>query len=171
MNLIHKNFRKFCLRLHLWLGLLSGIVVFIVCITGCLYAFKDEINDATQPWRFVSPKPSPLLMPEEILKVANNHTGKNTPTAITYGETTDAVFVDYMDFKTTSYTVFINPYTGKVIHSVCKEPGETDFFSFILKGHRTLWIPGKAGKLMIGYSVVIFVINNRACTLVSPEME
>lgn len=52
-------------------------------------------------------------MPEEILKVANNHTGKNTPTAITYGETTDAVFVDYMDFKTTSYTVFINPYTGK----------------------------------------------------------
>ncbi|WP_270565842.1 PepSY-associated TM helix domain-containing protein [Bacteroides finegoldii] len=97
----------------------------------------------------------PLLMPEEILKIANNHTGKNAPTAITYGETTDAVFVDYM----TSYTVFINPYTGKVIHSVCKEPRETDFFSFILKGHRTLWIPGKAGKLMIGYSVVIFVIT------------
>ena len=94
-------------------------------------------------------------MPEEILKIANNHTGKNAPTAITYGETTDAVFVDYM----TSYTVFINPYTGKVIHSVCKEPRETDFFSFILKGHRTLWIPGKAGKLMIGYSVVIFVIT------------
>ena len=59
MNLIHKNFRKFCLRLHLWLGLLSGIVVFIVCITGCLYAVKDEFNDATQPWRFVSPEPSP----------------------------------------------------------------------------------------------------------------
>lgn len=109
MNLIHKNFRKFCLRLHLWLGLLSDIVVFIVCITGCLYAFKDEFNDATQPWRFVSPEPSPLLMPEEILKIANNHTSKNTPTAITYGEMTDAVFVDYM----TSYTVFINPYTGK----------------------------------------------------------
>ena len=36
-------------------------------------------------------------MPEEILKIANNHTGKNAPTA------------DYM----TSYTVFINPYTGK----------------------------------------------------------
>ncbi len=48
-------------------------------------------------------------MPEEILKIANNHTGKNAPTAITYGETTDAVFVNYM----TSYTVFINPYTGK----------------------------------------------------------
>ena len=51
-----KTFRKACAKLHLWLGLLSGIVVFIVCITGCLYAFKDEITDAMQPWRFVDPQ-------------------------------------------------------------------------------------------------------------------
>src|SRR5690625_5454168 len=31
--------------IHLWLGLVSSVVVMIVCITGCIYAFKNEINN------------------------------------------------------------------------------------------------------------------------------
>ncbi|MBK7668144.1 MAG: PepSY domain-containing protein [Sphingobacteriaceae bacterium] len=30
--------------LHLWLGLASGLVVLIVSITGCIYAFEKEIK-------------------------------------------------------------------------------------------------------------------------------
>lgn len=145
--------------LHLWLGFTSGIVVFVVCITGCLYAFKDEVIDATQPWRFVSPESAPILMPEEILEIANQHVGRTTPTAITYGEATDAVFVDYRDFKSTSSTVYINPYTGEVVKSIHLKPGETDFFSFVLKGHRNLWLPGKIGKPIVGFSILLFVIT------------
>ena len=159
MSLLRKRIRKICLQLHLWLGLASGIVVFVVCITGCLYAFKDEIVDATQPWRFVSPQPDPMLLPEKILEIANNHSGKSSPTAITYGEKTDAVFVDYNDFSSPSSTVFINPYTGLVLKSIHHKAGETDFFSFILKGHRSLWIPGKTGKAIVGFSVLLFVIT------------
>src|SRR5690606_15935348 len=29
--------------IHLWLGLFSSVVVMIVCITGCIYAFNNEI--------------------------------------------------------------------------------------------------------------------------------
>lgn len=159
MNFTRKNIRKISLQLHLWLGLTSGVVVFIVCITGCLYAFKDEIKDATQPWRFVKQESAPMLLPEEILKIANEHTGNTAPTAITYNEPTDAVWVDYNDFVTASTTAYINPYTGEVIKSIRKEPGEMDFFSFVLKGHRALWIPGKTGKMIVGCSILIFVIT------------
>jgi hypothetical protein len=31
--------------LHLWLGLASGLVVFILGLTGCIYAFEDEIRE------------------------------------------------------------------------------------------------------------------------------
>lgn len=31
--------------LHLWLGLLSSLVVFIICLSGSIYAFKTQIND------------------------------------------------------------------------------------------------------------------------------
>ena len=31
--------------LHLWLGLASGIVIVIICLTGLTWSFKDEITD------------------------------------------------------------------------------------------------------------------------------
>jgi uncharacterized iron-regulated membrane protein len=32
---------------HLWIGLSSGLIVFIVvAITGCVYVFSDEITNA-----------------------------------------------------------------------------------------------------------------------------
>ena len=77
-----KTFRKACAKLHLWLGLLSGIVVFIVCITGCLYAFKDEITDAMQPWRFVDPQEKEFLLPSRILAIADSVMEGASATAI-----------------------------------------------------------------------------------------
>ena len=42
--------------LHLWLGLVSGIVVVIVSITGCLFVFQQEItNIARHDVLFVQP--------------------------------------------------------------------------------------------------------------------
>ncbi|MBC9929229.1 PepSY-associated TM helix domain-containing protein [Chitinophaga qingshengii] len=36
--------KKTILRIHSWLGLMSGLVVFILGITGCIYAFIDEVK-------------------------------------------------------------------------------------------------------------------------------
>ncbi len=49
-----KNYLKsYISTLHLWLGLSSGLIVFIISITGCIYAFQKEIQDATQSFRYV----------------------------------------------------------------------------------------------------------------------
>ncbi len=90
---MNKTFGRLCAKLHLWLGLLSGIVVFIVCITGCMYAFKDEITDATQPWRFVAPLEKSFAF--RLLAIADSVMGGASATAITYGERSDAAWVDY----------------------------------------------------------------------------
>ncbi|MBD1260514.1 PepSY domain-containing protein [Maribacter polysiphoniae] len=37
------TFRKLMNDLHLWLGVGSGIILFIVCFTGCILAFEKEI--------------------------------------------------------------------------------------------------------------------------------
>lgn len=115
---MNKTFRKACAKLHLWLGLLSGIVVFIVCITGCMYAFKDEITDATQPWRFVAPLEKEFLPPSRLLAIADSVMGGASATAITYGERSDAAWVDYYQPEAGMSTVFINPYSGQVLKSV-----------------------------------------------------
>ena len=32
-------------KIHQWLGLTSGLLVFIIAVTGCLYAFQEEIQN------------------------------------------------------------------------------------------------------------------------------
>jgi uncharacterized iron-regulated membrane protein len=38
------SFKKTIGKLHLWLGLSTGLIVFIVSITGAMYVFKEEIQ-------------------------------------------------------------------------------------------------------------------------------
>ena len=156
---MNKTVRKACAKLHLWLGLLSGIVVFIVCITGCMYAFKDEITDATQPWRFVAPLEKEFLPPSRLLAIADSVMGGASATAITYGERSDAAWVDYYQPEAGMSTVFINPYSGQVLKSVVNHNGDFDFFRLVLSGHRTLWLPREIGSPIVGYSVLIFLIT------------
>lgn len=35
--------------LHLWLGLASGVIVLIVCITACIWVFNEEITALLEP--------------------------------------------------------------------------------------------------------------------------
>ncbi|WP_286406953.1 PepSY domain-containing protein [Myroides odoratimimus] len=37
-------FKKYMLKLHLWLGLLSGIIVLIVSLTGTVFVFNEDIS-------------------------------------------------------------------------------------------------------------------------------
>lgn len=58
------KFKKTVGVVHLWLGLSSGIIVFIVAITGCLYAFQEEIQNLTEDYRFVTEQQSQFLPPQ-----------------------------------------------------------------------------------------------------------
>lgn len=103
--------RKFFFKLHLWLGLASGIVVFIVCITGCLYVFKDEITAISKPWLKVESQERATLKPTELTSIAAKAVSNSQPSAITYGEKTDAVWVDLNENQSGTFsTVYMNPY-------------------------------------------------------------
>ena len=48
------NIRKIFARLHLWLGILSSILVVIICTTGATYALREYINyDNDDFWTWV----------------------------------------------------------------------------------------------------------------------
>ena len=39
------GFKKAIGKLHLWLGLSTGLIVFIISITGAIYVFQEEITN------------------------------------------------------------------------------------------------------------------------------
>ncbi|MBM6993945.1 MAG: PepSY domain-containing protein [Prevotella sp.] len=152
--------RRILKWLHLWLGILSGIVVVIVCLTGGLYVFKDELTAIGEPWRTVHAENRPFLKPVEMVGRAKRVMGDASPSAITYGKRDEAVWVDY--FQTVdggSAKVFLNPYSGQVLHVTRHAPGDFQFFNFILQGHLRLWLPEPWGRQVVGYGILLFLIT------------
>ncbi|PRY06388.1 putative iron-regulated membrane protein [Pontibacter ummariensis] len=155
-------FRRLNDWLHLWLGLVSGVVVFIVSITGCIYAFQQEIKDALEPWRFVEVQDRAFVPPSQLLDTAQVYMAGHTPTGLTYSNKEGAAAVGYegMENGKRSFTaVFMNPYTGEFLQKQqAIGEGEFDFFRFVIDGHRALWLPYEIGRPIVGACTLIFVV-------------
>ncbi|MBU2903257.1 PepSY domain-containing protein [Arenibacter algicola] len=149
------NLRKIIFELHKILGLTTGIVVFIVAITGCCWAFRDEIESLYDDYKKVSPQNEPILTPTEAKMYAKEVFPDNHIHGTLFKKADDAIEVIFYDPQPEFYqSVFLNPYTGKVIQV---DDHLSGFFAFILKGHMRLWLPKEIGEQVVGASILIFM--------------
>ncbi len=157
-------FKKIAAWLHLWMGLLTGIVVVIISITGAIYVFEREFRGIAEPWRFVKEQKGPMLSPAAVVEKALPAFAADSlkPNGITYGIAGEAAEVRGTNRKSGVFVrAFVDPYNGKVVHvkrlrGKSKAAKEFDFFRFILDGHRTLWLPREVGHMVVGCSVLMF---------------
>lgn len=148
--------KKYIHKIHLWLGLSVGVIIFIVAVTGCIYAFQSEIQDLTQRYRFVEARNQQLLPPSQLKTIAEKALpGKSIHSVLYSGKTRAAIVAFYAAEPEYYYLVYINPYTGEV--QKVKNMDE-DFFRFILDGHFYLWLPAKIGQAVVTSATLIFVV-------------
>jgi uncharacterized iron-regulated membrane protein len=148
-------FKKVILFCHRWLGFIAGLVVFIVSITGCIFCFQDEIQDALYNYRKVEVQYKPYLAPS-VLRAAAVKGRPNATASYTYYYGPDRPAGVYVTTpKEDALYVYLNPYTGKVTHT---ENPETNFFIVVEYIHLYLLLPPKIGGLVVGISVIIFVV-------------
>ena len=72
------SFKKFVFQLHKILGLVTGVIVFIVAITGCCWVFKDEIEGLNDDYKQVAPQNEAMITPTAIKAKANAIFPENT---------------------------------------------------------------------------------------------
>ncbi|SMG37782.1 PepSY-associated TM helix domain-containing protein [Arenibacter troitsensis] len=150
------NLRKIIFELHKILGLTTGIVVFIVAITGCCWAFRDEIESLYDDYKKVSPQNKPILTPTEAKMYAQEVFPNNHIHGTLFKKADDAIEVIFYDPEPEFYqSVFLNPYTGNVIQV---DDHLSGFFAFILKGHMRLWLPKDIGEQVVGASILVFML-------------
>lgn len=70
--------RRFFYELHLWLGLASGLILFVVCLSGSLYVFRNEARQLAAPeFFYVEATADQRLSADEIVaKVEAARPGK-----------------------------------------------------------------------------------------------
>ena len=63
-----RTFRQILFWLHLAAGLIAGVVIFIMCVTGALLAFERQtIEWAERDVRYVAVRSEPRLEPADVL--------------------------------------------------------------------------------------------------------
>ncbi|NJN24910.1 MAG: PepSY domain-containing protein [Cyclobacteriaceae bacterium] len=146
--------KKIIGKIHLWLGLSSGLLVFVIAITGCIYAFQEEIQNATQSYRFIQQQEKPFLPPSEIQLIALQQLPDKHLHAIMYQDSVHAAKAIFYSYEDQYYFfVYINPYSGEVMKI---KDVNADFFRFILDGHFYLWLPPEIGQPIAASATLIF---------------
>lgn len=128
--------------------------MFIIAITGCLYAFKTEIENATQTYRYVEAVDSLNLRPTEFARIARTMIPDQELHSINIkqqGEAVEAIFYEEQDRF--YQAVYIHPNTGKVLKRVDLT---ANFFDFVLQGHYYLWLPPWLGQPIVATATLIF---------------
>lgn len=158
-------FRYWSGRLHLWLGLASGLVVFVVSLTGALFSFQREVSNAWYHDRFfvaAAPGDQPLTA---LLRTAADTLHTPIDYVTTYRDPARAW--EFMSYKTndTALTyfggverfrsVFIDPHTGRVTGF---RDYKHDFFNIVKYLHWSLLLNTPIGQPIVGWATLLFVL-------------
>jgi uncharacterized iron-regulated membrane protein len=150
-----KKFKKAIRIIHLWLGLITGLVVFIVAITGSIFTFEEEIRSVTDKQLLEvginKSENYPRKSIAEMTAIVKEKFPKPPLKSIRISNEPNASVEFILKDKT---SIYINPYSGQILGT---GNHDTDFFGTVLRLHRSLLL-GDTGKVITGTSALIFII-------------
>ncbi|NIF05395.1 PepSY domain-containing protein [Chryseobacterium sp. Tr-659] len=138
--------------IHLWLGLLSSIIVFMMCLTGCLYAFKNQITDFNNRNKvYITPVSTAVKKPGQIQAEFLKQNRELTSLLIPEDKGRSYV-IGYRENQLDKSTYY-NQYTGEILGQ--PDVSSSRFFEVVLDLHRNLMM-GNAGRQVVGAAVLMF---------------
>ncbi len=148
--------KKLFSKFHLWLGVASGLLVFIIAITGSLYAFQEEITGLGN-YHYVVEQNRDFVLPTQLSKIAEKVLPGKELHAVKYNGKAKAAEAIFYGYNPTYYfIVYLNPYTGEVKKV---KNMEKDFFRFVMQGHYYLWLPPAIGHPLVACATLVFVLS------------
>lgn len=151
------SLKKFINDIHLWLGLGSGIILFLVCFSGTILVFEHEIKDAFSDEFRIEKKPQKLSVDTLVLALKNNNQGVVSSVKIPSDDLKAYSFRVKKDPKQRrGTTILVNPYTAE-IKQVEKSSADA-FLSTMFRLHRWLLLDTKIGRPIVGVATIIFIL-------------
>lgn len=146
--------RELFLKIHLWLSVPAGVMITLICLTGAILVFEDEITELTHPELFhvTPPREGAVhLPPSAIMAAAEKQTGDTLKTSGMefYSSRDMTCRIILADKKRT--TLYADPYTGEVKGSLNRSDG---FFITVRQLHKRLMYKAPMGKFSVGQMIV-----------------
>jgi uncharacterized iron-regulated membrane protein len=135
-----QKFRKVIFWLHLISGVLAGIFIFIMCVSGALLSFESNILEfAESEMRVVKPPAdnAQRLSINEIIAKIQTAKPSVKPSGITFQNDRNAAVTIALG---RDGQIFVDPYTGEITGEGAK--GWRGFFRVVEDAHRWLALSG-----------------------------
>ncbi len=167
--MIWKRFKAIAAWLHLWVGLVTGLVVVIISITGCIQVFDEELFEYFHHDLVTVTPTGPERPVAELMQAAQKAVGKKKLiTDVRIGEANKSyIFTASKANKrkntTLSYfsqfkyrdDIYVNPYTGQVLGVI---DVRYEFFNVVEQLHRQLLLVKPVGSVLVGVCILLFLL-------------
>jgi uncharacterized iron-regulated membrane protein len=132
------------LKLHRWTGLIVGIVVFIVAVTGSILVFEADLDrQIHRPLALVAPGPSRVSLESALAAVKEaNPSAAVTGIAIPQEPTHTLL----LTLKGTTTAASIDPYSGRYLGTWDRAAGIPRWVHLL----HTRLVAGEAGEMFVG---------------------
>jgi len=166
--------KNMILFLHRWIGLFSGLVVFIVSISGAIFVFEKELFALFHPSyvRVDVPKKTTALPLSQLIANAQQVAAHpiniiRIPTTADHQEAyifeslkrrpKDDIVGVFVNSEIIYWDrIFVDPYSGRVLGKI---DVETNFFWIVRQIHQFLYLRRDVGSAIVGSSVLLFIIT------------
>ena len=142
-------------KIHLWLGLASGLIVFVVALSGSVLVFEEELELLFRKKQLVVKEVLPQRKSMDELSAAalNAYPGKKIKNIQVYHRPNRSVLFTMGSTKEERWVVAVDPYTAQVLGAL---DYNKRFFTIMERLHRQL-LMGKIGKAITGVSCLVFI--------------
>ena len=153
--------KKIFRKIHLWLSVPFGLIITLVCFSGAMLVFENEVNEwfRRDLYYVETLKESPLPMDKLLEKVATTLPDSVSVTGVSISSDPGRAYQVSLS-KPRRASLYVDQYTGEV-----KGKSErSGFFMFMFRMHR--WLldsmnPGNEGifwgKMIVGVSTLLLV--------------
>ncbi|MFY0654724.1 MAG: PepSY domain-containing protein [Cyclobacteriaceae bacterium] len=144
--------KKLFHQIHLWLGVIIGILFFIIAFSGAILSWQPELKSIVFKQK-IDIQNKPFVLPSDLKKTMDAEFPK--------GDYRTAFFRDkdrtcevLLYGQGTYYIAQLNPYTAELIHLQDMNKG---WLSVVVKLHRNLML-GKFGRQVVHWVTLAFLV-------------
>lgn len=149
------TFKKFINDLHLWAGLGSGIILFLVCLSGTILTFEEEIKAAFSEELTIDSNGKDLMSVETLKKKLEK---EGVVSSVTIPEEKNGLYafsVKSDPKQRRGTTFYVDPYTGD--YQKQQKSSLDGFFMSMFRLHRWLLLDTNIGRPIVGVATLIFL--------------
>jgi uncharacterized iron-regulated membrane protein len=145
--------RRVLFQVHLWVGLMMGLYVFVVCVTGAALVFRIDLQRAMHPKLFTPRASGPVADPVAVMDSVSRAYPTATVAGVDAPTTSRPTYLAYAGVGDRFLTLLLDPVSAELLGELPEDP----FVSSLQSLHFDL-MAGRTGRLVNGAGALFLLV-------------